>query len=307
MSHKSNVSFTKDIFSKSINGSDGSTITPDISGKGFRVTKGSYTEHFTKNILNDDYYGNHGSKIVKMNDQYTISGRSIDNPFLDAVGGTVGLIISIACVIGTIIFPFVYLKEKSIMPASIILISYIAVIIFKRRNINGVIFPWALTTACFGWFLLMRRTFSALDHDAGMRGSGTSLFLIIGFFVVSVLLLALFLLLTDNHFFISCILTYILVVFDAINPALKYDTNFAIHESALIWSAVLCTVLFIVLSIVSKSLIGMKDRLLSIAFFISSAVFSLAAMIISWQPDFIQVKYIAFEQGLIDIILRLIT
>ena len=96
MSHKSNVTFTKDIFSKSINGSDGSTIKPDTFGKGFSVTKGSHTEHFTKNIINDNYYGNRGSKIVKMNDQYTISGRSINDPFLDAVGGTVGLIFSIA-------------------------------------------------------------------------------------------------------------------------------------------------------------------------------------------------------------------
>ncbi|MCR5385324.1 MAG: hypothetical protein K6E72_11935 [Saccharofermentans sp.] len=307
MSHKSNVTFTKDIFSKSINGSDGSTIKPDTFGKGFSVTKGSHTEHFTKNIINDNYYGNRGSKIVKMNDQYTISSSSIDNPFMDAVGGTVGLIISIACVFFTIIFPFVYLKEKSIMPASIILISYIAVIIFKRRNINGLIFPWTLTTACFGWFLLMRRTFAALDHDAEMRGSAISLFLIIGFFAVSILLIALFLLLTDNHFVVSCILTYILVVFDAINPALKYDIKFAIQESALIWSAVLCTVLFIILSIVSKSLVGMHDSVLSITFFISNSVLSLAAMIISWQPDFIQGKYIAFEQSLIDIILRLIT
>lgn len=307
MAHKSNVTFTKDIFSKSINGSDGSTITPDISGKGFTVTKGSHTEHFTKDILHDNYYGDRGSKIEMINDQYTISGRSIENPYMDAIGGTVGLIISIACLIGTIIFPFVYLKEKSIVPASIILISYIAVIIFKRRNINGLIFPWALTTACFGWFLLMRRTFAALDHDEELRRSGTGIILIIGFFAISILLVALFLFLTDNHFITSCILIYILVVFDAINPALKYDKNFAIHESALIWSAVLCTVLFIILSIVSKSLVGMHDSLLSITFFISNSVFSLAAMIISWQPDFIQGKYIAFEQGLIDIILRLIT
>ncbi len=307
MSNKSNVSFTKDILGKGITGSDGSTITPDIYGKGFTVKKGSHTEHFTKNILNDDYYGNRGSKIVKMNDQYTISDRSIDNPFMDAVGGTVGLIISIACLLATIIFPFVYLKERSIMPTSIILISYIAVIFFKRWNINGLIFPWTLTTVCFGWFLLMRRTFAALDHDSGMRGSGIGIFLIVGFFTVSVLLIALFLLMTNNHFFISCILTYILVVFDAVNPAPKYDMNFAIHESALIWSAVLCTVLFIILSIVSKSLIGMRDSILSFAFFISSSVFSLAAMIISWQPDFIQGKYIAFEKWLTDIILRLIT
>ena len=193
------------------------------------------------------------------------------------------------------------------MPASIILISYIAVIIFKRRNINGLIFPWTLTTACFGWFLLVRRTFAALDHDKELLGSGLGILLIIGFFGVSVLLIALFLLLTDNHVIVSCILTYILVVVDAINPALNYDKKFAIQESALIWTAVLCTVLFIILSIVSKSLVGMNDFLLSIVFFISNSVFSIAAMIISWQPDFIQVKYIAFEQGLIDMILRLIT
>ena len=307
MSHKSNVSFTKELFGKGLKGSDGSTITPDIYGKGFTVTKGSHTEHFTKNILNEYYYGNYGSKIVKINDQYTISSRTIENPFMDAVGGTAGLIISFACLLATIIFPFVYLKEKSILPASIILISYIAVIIFKRRNINGFIFPWALTTVCFGWFLLMRRTFAALNHDAEMSGSGTGLFLIVGFFALSVLLIALFLFLTNNHYFISCILIYMLVVFDAINPSLEYDINFAIHESALIWSAVLCTVLFIALSIVSKSLIGMKDSILSVTFFISNSVFSLVAMIISWQPDFVQVKYIAFEQWFIDIILRLIT
>lgn len=307
MSHKGNVTFTKDILGKGIKGSDGSTITPDISGKGFTVTRDSHTEHFTKNILNDDYYGNRGSKIVRMNDQYTISGRTYDNPFMEAVGGTLGLIFSIACLLSTIIFPFVYLKERSIMPAAIILISYIAVIIFKRWNISGLIFPWALTTACFGWFLLMRRTFAALAHDAELMGSGTGIFLIVGFVGVSVLLIALFLLLTDNQFTVCCILTYILVVFDAISPALKYDMKFAIQESALIWSAVLCTVLFIILSIVSKSLIGMNDSILSIAFFISNSVLSLAAMIISWQPDFIQVKYIAFEQGLLDMILRLIT
>lgn len=307
MSNKSNVSFTKDIFSKGLYGSDGSSIKPDMFGKGFTVRSGSHSEHFTKNILNDNYYGNRGSKIEVINDQFTISGRSINDPFLDAVGGTVGLIFSIAFIITTIIFPFVYIKERSIMPASIILISYIAVVVFKRRNINGLIFPWALTTACFGWFLLVRRTFEALNQDEEMIRSGTGLFLIVGFYAVSVLLIALFLLLTDNHFIVSCILTYILVVVDAINPALNYDKKFAIQESALIWTAVLCTVLFIILSIVSKSLIGMKDSLLSIAFFISNSVFSIAAMIISWQPDFIQVKYIAFEQGLIDFILRLIT
>ena len=307
MSNKSNVSFTKDIFSKGLYGSDGSSIKPDMFGKGFTVKSGSHSEHFTKNILNDNYYGNRGSKIEVINDQYTISGRSINDPFMDAVGGTVGLIISIACLLGTIIFPFFYLKEKSIMPASIILISYIAVVVFKRWNINGLIFPWALTTACFGWFLLVRRTFAALDHDKELLGSGLGILIIIGFFGVSVLLIALFLLLTDNHVIVSCILTYILVVVDAINPALNYDKKFAIQESALIWTAVLCTVLFIILSIVSKSLVGMNDFLLSIVFFISNSVFSIAAMIISWQPDFIQVKYIAFEQGLIDMILRLIT
>ena len=307
MSHKSNVSFTKDIFSKSINGSDGSTITPDTFGKGFRVTKGSHTEHFTKNIINDNYYGDRGSKIEMINDQYIISGRSIENPYMDAIGGTVGLIFSIAFLLSKRNQIQTKHKEKSIMPASIILISYIAVIIFKRRNINGLIFPWTMTATCFGWFLLMRRTFAALNQDEEMIHSALVLFLILGFFGVSVLLIALFLLLTDNHFIVSYILIYIMVVVDAINPALKYDKKFAIQESALIWSAVLCTVLFIILSIVSKSLVGMHDSVLSITFFISNSVFSLAAMIISWQPDFIQVKYIAFEQGLIDTILRLIT
>ncbi len=307
MSHKINISFTKDILGKEINGSDGSTITPDMYGKGFTVKNGSYSEHFTKNIIDDNYYGNRGSKMVKMNDQYTISGEFLDNPFLEAVGGTVGLLFFIAFIIVTIIFPFFYLKEQSIMPATIILISYIALIFFKRWNINGLILPWTLTTVCFGWFLLMRRTFAAIDHDVEMKGSVIFIFLILGFIMVSVLLISLFLLITDYHFVVSCILTYILVVFDAVFPSFKSDVNFAIHESSLFWSALLCTVLFIILCIVSKSLIGMGDTIMSITFYISNSVLSLAAMIISMQPDFIQDKYIAFEQWLIDIILRLIT